>query len=120
MEMYLFWLVLSLLWLWAACAVYLVTAPTRYEGDEENADDKPQTKTPDLSTTIVVLGDIGRSPRMQYHAISLAKHGAKVEIVGYSGTPVGPVCCSSRADSHAQTRRSIRSSRTTRWLRCGT
>ena len=34
---------------------------------------------------VVVLGDIGRSPRMQYHSISLAKHGYSVEIIGYGG-----------------------------------
>lgn len=37
------------------------------------------------TTQIVVLGDIGRSPRMQYHAISIAKHGARVYIIGYKG-----------------------------------
>ena len=37
------------------------------------------------TTQVVVLGDIGRSPRMQYHAISLAKHGAKVYLIGYQG-----------------------------------
>ncbi|KAK7507548.1 hypothetical protein BaRGS_00001483 [Batillaria attramentaria] len=35
---------------------------------------------------IVVLGDIGRSPRMQYHAMSLAQHGYFVHIVGYRGS----------------------------------
>lgn len=35
---------------------------------------------------IVVLGDIGRSPRMQYHALSLATHGYRVHIVGYGGS----------------------------------
>ena len=35
---------------------------------------------------ILVLGDIGRSPRMQYHAISIAKHGGEVVIIGYRGT----------------------------------
>ena len=35
--------------------------------------------------TVVVLGDIGRSPRMQYHSLSLSKHGFKVKFVGYSG-----------------------------------
>ncbi|XP_011503896.1 PREDICTED: chitobiosyldiphosphodolichol beta-mannosyltransferase [Ceratosolen solmsi marchali] len=39
------------------------------------------------SVCIVVLGDIGRSPRMQYHAISFIKEGYSVEIVGYPGTP---------------------------------
>ncbi len=35
--------------------------------------------------TILVLGDIGRSPRMQYHALSLARHGFNVDFVGYGG-----------------------------------
>jgi len=34
---------------------------------------------------IVVLGDLGRSPRMTYHALSIAKHGSKVELIGYRG-----------------------------------
>ena len=34
---------------------------------------------------VVVLGDIGRSPRMQYHALSAAKHGTPVDLIGYSG-----------------------------------
>lgn len=29
--------------------------------------------------TVVVLGDIGRSPRMQYHCISLANAGVDVD-----------------------------------------
>ncbi len=37
------------------------------------------------STQVVVLGDIGRSPRMQYHAISIAKHGGLVDLIGYQG-----------------------------------
>lgn len=32
---------------------------------------------------VVVLGDIGRSPRMQYHALSLANNGLKVNIIAY-------------------------------------
>jgi len=36
--------------------------------------------------TIVVLGDIGRSPRMQYHASSFLKEGYKVNIVGFRGS----------------------------------
>lgn len=39
----------------------------------------------DLSVQVLVLGDIGRSPRMQYHALSLAKHGGKVDIIGFAG-----------------------------------
>lgn len=32
---------------------------------------------------VLVLGDIGRSPRMQYHALSLSKHGFNVTLVGF-------------------------------------
>lgn len=35
---------------------------------------------------IVVLGDLGRSPRMQYHAISFAKEGFTVDFIGYPGS----------------------------------
>ncbi|KAF3432619.1 hypothetical protein FNV43_RR27359 [Rhamnella rubrinervis] len=36
---------------------------------------------------VVVLGDIGRSPRMQYHALSLARQASlAVDIVGYGGS----------------------------------
>lgn len=37
------------------------------------------------SVQIVVLGDIGRSPRMQYHALSIIQHGGRVDFVGYLG-----------------------------------
>ncbi|XP_053706698.1 chitobiosyldiphosphodolichol beta-mannosyltransferase isoform X1 [Synchiropus splendidus] len=32
---------------------------------------------------VLVLGDLGRSPRMQYHASSLSKHGYDVTFVGF-------------------------------------
>ncbi|XP_068765115.1 chitobiosyldiphosphodolichol beta-mannosyltransferase isoform X2 [Struthio camelus] len=35
---------------------------------------------------VVVLGDLGRSPRMQYHALSLARHGRGVTLLGYLQT----------------------------------
>ncbi|XP_066913901.1 chitobiosyldiphosphodolichol beta-mannosyltransferase-like [Clytia hemisphaerica] len=35
---------------------------------------------------VIVLGDIGRSPRMQYHAKSLILEGYQVGFIGYSGT----------------------------------
>ena len=38
-----------------------------------------------VTAQLVVLGDIGRSPRMQYHALSLARRGAVVDVVGYRG-----------------------------------
>jgi hypothetical protein len=34
---------------------------------------------------VVVLGDLGRSPRMQYHALSIVNHGGHVQLVGYRG-----------------------------------
>ncbi|KAI8796896.1 chitobiosyldiphosphodolichol beta-mannosyltransferase [Biomphalaria glabrata] len=42
-------------------------------------------KTP-RNICIVVLGDIGRSPRMQYHAMSFAMEGFRVYLVGYRGS----------------------------------
>lgn len=36
-------------------------------------------------THVVVLGDIGRSPRMQNHAIALARRSAAVNLIGYTG-----------------------------------
>lgn len=39
---------------------------------------------------IVVLGDVGRSPRMQYHALSVLSKGAKLSIVGYCGEELVP------------------------------
>lgn len=38
------------------------------------------------SICILVLGDIGRSPRMQYHAISFAKEKFAVHLIGYPGS----------------------------------
>jgi beta-1,4-mannosyltransferase len=38
------------------------------------------------SVAVLVLGDVGRSPRMQYHALSLSKLGYKVDVIGYGAT----------------------------------
>jgi len=37
------------------------------------------------SVVIIVLGDVGRSPRMMYHAESFAKLGFDTYLVGYRG-----------------------------------
>ena len=37
---------------------------------------------------IIVLGDVGRSPRMQYHALSFAKEGFAVDLVGFDHSPL--------------------------------
>lgn len=41
-----------------------------------------------VRVAVVVLGDLGRSPRMQYHALALAGEGADVDLIGYRGRPV--------------------------------
>lgn len=46
------------------------------------------TSAPIITTqtiSIVVLGDIGRSPRIQYHALSFAEAGFLVDLIGYAG-----------------------------------
>lgn len=39
---------------------------------------------------VLVLGDAGRSPRMQYHALSLLEHGHYVTLIGYAGERLIP------------------------------
>ncbi|KAL1838095.1 hypothetical protein VTJ49DRAFT_3026 [Mycothermus thermophilus] len=66
-----------------ALLLYLVFRPTRYDGP-------PAGSSTGVSVHIVVLGDIGRSPRMTYHALSIAKHGGKVNLIGYAGNAPHP------------------------------
>lgn len=40
------------------------------------------------NATLVVIGDIGRSPRMCYHAMSLADKNYRVQIVGYTDSAI--------------------------------
>lgn len=71
---------------WIGCHIGDVV-PSRYKPVHQAEHDRIQ---------ILVLGDIGRSPRMQYHGISVMKHGRKVDLVGYKGSshcrPRPPVC----------------------------
>ncbi|KAI9708520.1 MAG: mannosyltransferase [Bogoriella megaspora] len=72
--------------------VFLVTSPSQYDpvkAGEDGSKDGKKTK-PKTSVQIVVLGDIGRSPRMQYHAISVAKNGGRVDIIGYKDSDIHP------------------------------
>lgn len=74
--------------------VLILFLPSQY-GSWALNNKEPQSTDQDSSTEveskskqriqILVLGDIGRSPRMQYHALSIAKHGGHVDIVGYNG-----------------------------------
>lgn len=37
------------------------------------------------NVTVVGLSDVGRSPRFQYHCMSLAQEGFHVNVIGYKG-----------------------------------
>ncbi|GAB7355391.1 hypothetical protein MBLNU459_g5912t1 [Dothideomycetes sp. NU459] len=50
----------------------------------------------ETSVTVLVLGDIGRSPRMQYHATSIASYGGKVSLIGYVESEVLPEIMANR------------------------
>lgn len=77
--------------------IFLLTLPSRYSTKDlepaTSASQKPVSKTgsstmrplPKTTVQVLVLGDIGRSPRMQNHAISIANSGAKVDLIGYHG-----------------------------------
>lgn len=45
------------------------------------------TNNSSRNVCVIVLGDIGRSPRMQYHVHSLLKHKFNVDLIGYYDTP---------------------------------
>ena len=54
-----------------------------------------------MRTAVIVLGDLGRSPRMQYHAASLAAAGGEVDLIGLEGAPLQPTVASqSRIRAH--------------------
>jgi len=60
---------------------YVMLCSDKIEKDERELS---MEKRP-LHVIIIVLGDLGRSPRMQYHASSLLKEGNTVSLVGYEG-----------------------------------
>ena len=65
------------------CSLVLYSLPSRYGnfiGRERSAN----------RVQVLVLGDIGRSPRMQYHALSIAKHGGHVDLIGYVESDIHP------------------------------
>ncbi|KAJ7785701.1 mannosyltransferase, partial [Mycena metata] len=51
---------------------------------------KPRDEHTLRSVAIVVLGDIGRSPRMMYHAESFIENDFFTEIIGYGGSTLIP------------------------------
>ncbi|KAL2255645.1 hypothetical protein VTK26DRAFT_2957 [Humicola hyalothermophila] len=58
-------------------AASLILGLSRYDGPPPGSADGP------VSVHVLVLGDIGRSPRMTYHALSIAKHSGRVNLIGY-------------------------------------
>jgi beta-1,4-mannosyltransferase len=65
-----------------AFTLFLISLPSRYSSKIKNKVDKNGPRT---TVQVVVLGDVGRSPRMQYHALSIAKHGGRVDLIGVLG-----------------------------------
>ncbi|KAK1783083.1 glycosyl transferases group 1-domain-containing protein [Copromyces sp. CBS 386.78] len=70
----------------ALLVTYLVLGPSKYGGPSSGKG---------VVVHVLVLGDIGRSPRMTYHALSIAKHGGKVNLIGYLETTPHPSLLSS-------------------------
>ena len=73
----------------ALVTIIFLSLPSQYRGEPASNSGLPKFgKRPgakDVSVQVLVLGDIGRSPRMQYHAMSIAKHGGFVQLIGYTG-----------------------------------
>jgi hypothetical protein len=68
--------------------IILLCLPSQYRGDAGIAtspESAGSSRTSHVSVQVLVLGDIGRSPRMQYHALSIAKHGGRLQMIGYLG-----------------------------------
>ncbi|PLB49985.1 putative beta-1,4-mannosyltransferase [Aspergillus steynii IBT 23096] len=70
-----------------ALTLSLLLLPSQY-GHRQHKERAPTD--PKTSVQILVLGDIGRSPRMQYHALSIARGGGRVEIIGYQESELHP------------------------------
>ncbi|KAI1265668.1 glycosyltransferase family 33 protein [Xylariaceae sp. FL1019] len=80
-----------------ASVAMLTMLPSRYVSS-------PGEVRVSTSVQILVLGDIGRSPRMQYHALSIAKHGCNVHLVGYlDSSPHPELIDNPRVTIHALT-----------------
>ncbi|KAJ5917745.1 CAZyme family GT33 [Penicillium verhagenii] len=68
--------------------VLILLLPSQYR--PRPAPTSEASKRPKTSVQILVLGDIGRSPRMQYHALSIAREGGEVVIIGYTESDPHP------------------------------
>lgn len=88
-------------WLSSALTLIILLLPSQYASDDSQTRDGPSAgqeaaARPKVSVQVLVLGDIGRSPRMQYHALSIAKRGGRVDLIGYQGEFGRYPCCCCR------------------------
>lgn len=63
----------------------LFMLPDDAYGEEDVRVASPEIIRGQNRTHVLVLGDIGRSPRMQNHALSLARRNVAVNLIGYVG-----------------------------------
>ncbi|KAJ5621628.1 hypothetical protein N7528_006411 [Penicillium herquei] len=68
--------------------VLILLLPSQYDPRPPSSGEG--SSRPKTSVQILVLGDIGHSPRMQYHALSIAKNGGKVVVIGYTESDPHP------------------------------
>lgn len=92
-----------------AVTLFILLLPSQYAPKRSTAQDT--STDPKTTVQILVLGDIGRSPRMQYHALSIAKGGGQVEIIGYHGMERFPFIVTYFANVLTHSRRVRSSSR---------
>lgn len=71
--------------------LFSLILPSRYYPPslQESANES-LAREPKASVQILVLGDIGHSPRMQNHALSISKNGGRVDIIGYKESSIHP------------------------------
>ena len=53
-----------------------------------------------MQAAVIVLGDLGRSPRMQYHAVALAVNGIDVDLIGEEGDELPTIVQHPRIQIH--------------------
>ncbi|KAL4735628.1 glycosyl transferases group 1-domain-containing protein [Aspergillus similis] len=70
--------------------LFILMLPSQYEPKHHVVRSSDDLREPKITAQVLVLGDIGRSPRMQYHALSIARGGGHVDIIGYSESEIHP------------------------------
>ncbi|KAL6238366.1 hypothetical protein BDW75DRAFT_228000 [Aspergillus navahoensis] len=73
-----------------AVTLFILMLPSQYEPKRRESRSCDDSSEPKTTAQVLVLGDIGRSPRMQYHALSIARGGGQVDIIGYCESEVHP------------------------------